>query len=261
MTAKTPTAEDLREEFEQLRAEGMSYREIGERYSLSHERVRQVVGSTTEPEVWADRKRRERAAWRDEIAAWLEEHGPVTRDALAEAWSLSPYQVSRLVNEGLPSHLIMSPERTRERDFDTDDIIKALRRSWKALQAADPTAIGLSHANYEAYRSVSEPSAALVTSRYGWDVIAEIADVPTGGTRRPKESYTSSWSDDDILHAIKEYVEESREAGARPTYVGYEEWQRGRDYAPSGSTVRNRGRQMDPALDRWPQIVAAALAR
>ena len=260
MTAVTRTAEDLREEFEQLRSEGLSYREIGDRYGLSHERVRQVVGSSADPEVWAERKRRERAAWRDEIASWLEEHGPVTRDALAEAWDLSQYQVSRLVNEGLPSHLIMSPERTRERDFDTDDIVRAMRRAWEALKAANPRAIGLSHANYEAYRSTTEPSAALVVSRYGWDVIAEIADVPTGGSRRSKESYVSAWSDEEILHAIKEYVEESRNAGARPTYTGYEVWQRERDDAPSGSTVRNRARQMEPPMSRWPQIVATALA-
>lgn len=264
MTATTetrPSASSFKQEFIQLRAEGYSLREIGDQFDLSYERIRQVLGvdDPSRKPGWEPIEKRGREILRNTITAWLEKHGPVPRDKVLAEFGLTEGQLGTFVTEGIPAHLIIMSARTRSTEFSMDDIIKSIQRVWEVVRASEPHASGLSHARYETYRAQNDPSAPLIVSRYGWETVCDIASVPPGVGHRPKSSYVSSWSDNDILDAVARWISAARDQGKRPTYNGYDEWQRSYSDLPSGSTVRNRMR--DAGMPKWPDIIAAAAER
>lgn len=256
------TTEERKEEFIRLRREGKSLRTIGVIFDLSYERVRQVLGDDdpAREEGWLPEDERERSLLHAEIEAWLREHGPVARDVVKRAFGLSAKDLAWHVRNGLPDHLVLMPGRDVPDEFSQDDIVTAVQRAWDAARDIDPHAVGLSYSLYESLRAPSDPSASLIVSRVGWDATCEVAGVPAGSSNRPKSSYVSAWSDAEILAAVATWVDVAVARGVRATYNRYEEFQReeGNEHLPSGSTVRNRCRMMDPPLMVWPAIVAAA---
>lgn len=262
MTAPAESFTTLKPEFVDLRNKGWSYREIGEKYGLSHERVRQIIGpDATSPRAWHDRKRKTRQARTEEISAWLEAEGPVARNRVMETWDLTTNQINDMVaRREIPAHLILLPERERPDDFSTEDILDALRRAWANYSSSHPDSSGMSHVSYDRVRRTDDPSPALVNTRLGWETACEMAEVPSGPATRPKVTYASAWSDDDLLRHVAEYIEFCKEHKQRATYLGYEDWQRMFGGAhPSGTTIRNRMRQRDEPLMKWHEIVTAAM--
>lgn len=253
----TATAYSHREEMAALRAEGKSYADIGAQYGYSHEHVRNVLGDTKET-PWSEQRAEARATRLAEIQDWLNANGPVLRTDLMQQFGLSDSQLVHMIGQGLESHLILTPPREHDVDFTIERVHQALRWAWSEVQRLDPTATGLSHARYDEVRRADEPSGPLIVSRYGWASICEQAGVPSGQYRRPPGSYTSAWTDAEILGAIREYTDWARVQKKRPSYTGYDRWQRDLPDAPSGSTVRNRMRQV--GYRTWPEIVQAALS-
>ena len=116
-----------------LRSNGLTYREIGERHGYSHERVRQVIGSAVPtPDPLPVRNARR-------VAAHFAERGLTSRDDLKADLSLSDAQLATAIATGLvPTHLILSPRRRREPDYELADILDALRVAWAAVQTPHP---------------------------------------------------------------------------------------------------------------------------
>ena len=255
----TPTAISLKPEFIKKREAGWTLREIGDHYKFTYERVRQVMGDDdpSKRDGWATKRQAERDALVAEVTEWLETNGPTSRDVLLDVFDLDLRQLSTLTKHGVPSHLVLASVWERDHEFTQDDIIKAVRRVWAAVQEFKPSAEGLAVATYEEVRSMNEPSAAWVASRFGWDTICEVAGIPSGGRRRPMSSYTSGWSDPELLAWVKRYVDDAVNRGKRPTYNGYDKWQRELDDAPSGTLVRNRLRQS--GIRTWSETVTTAL--
>lgn len=254
------TANDLFDEFLRMRQAGNTYREIGLRHGLSHERVRQVLSAggadtscSTRPSA-----RELRAGEVARVTEWLQQNGPVTRAQLCAALGITSARLSLLLAEGVPGHLLLVGSRPAKPLFSDDDVVRALRTAWERARSLDPGVDGLSHAMYEILRCPTDPSAPMMVSRYGWEKACRIADIPHGAAWRAKDSYHSRWTDDDILTVLRRYLDHCRVASMRPTYLGYERWQQANEDAPSGTLVRNRCRQM--GYRTWVDTVQALYA-
>lgn len=257
MSTITEGAATLREEFAKLRHAGYSYRDIGRKFGLSHERVRQVLVAEGDASEWARTPAREqRQAEITEITEWLEANGPVARNQVIEQFGLTSSRLTTLISEGLPSHLILMAPRPTTPQFTDAEVVDALKRAWVEVKRLNPDASGLSHAMYERVRRLDDPSSPMMVSRYGWENVCHRAGVPHGEAWRKKDSYVSRWSDEDIVNVVRQYVVSARDEGERPSYLGYERWQQERAEAPSGTLVRNRMR--DLGCRTWPDVIAYA---
>jgi Sigma-70, region 4 len=258
-TTGVTSAADLADEFLAMRKAGHTYQEIGDRYGVSYERVRQVLVADGRADAFTrTAARRERVDEIAEITTWLHANGPVARNRVLERFELTTQQLNGLVAEGVPGYLILTARRSVPPTFSPDDIRDALQRAWTELQAVNPTATGLSHVMYERVRRATDPSAALLVGRYGWENACRKYGIPSGETWREKSSYTSRWSDEDILAAVRDYVNYAMTLREKPSYLGYDRWQQEDKNIPSGTLVRNRMRVL--GLRTWPDVVETALA-
>jgi hypothetical protein len=257
--AEPSTADRWKAEWIDARRSGESYRSIGQRYGVSHERVRQVVAE--EPGTSMNIFAKQRTERIEEIRAWLVEHGPVTRSALLEHFGLKGRQLAYLVRdvEDFPMHLVILSARPTDALFSDDDVYAALRRVWAAVQHERPEVQGLSHALYNAYRNPDEPSPARIIGReQTWELACDHAGIPPGSTYRTKASYGSVWSADDLWDALVRYLDASETDGIRPSYARYDAWQKTQPDCPSGTTMRLKLRALGYAT--WPGIIEAAVA-
>ena len=246
------------EAFKRERAKGRTYQDIADEFSYSHETVRRIVGDTAETS-WAQQRREARARHVAEMTEWLEKYGPVTRDMVREHWGLSDDQLSRLIADGVPGHLIMIASRDTSLIYSREHIVDAVQRAWAVEQRVNTDAEGLAYTKYEENRSDSDPTAPLIVSRYGWADICKEAGVPHGTRPSYLAGFTSRWSDDDLLDHVAAFVDECKAEKVKPGASAYAAWSDNRDDIPSLSTVRNRMRQQ--ALESWPEVVLAAVNR
>ena len=138
----------------------------------------------------------------------------------------------------------VSASRTR---YQREDYLQALRGAW-ALVSDD--AEGLTEQSYSelvAAGTLEGPSAVRVIQVFTtWSGALAAAGVPALGATR---GYQSSWTDDELLALMGEYLRDPRTTGS---YAGWAEWKRvARPDAPSAQTLRNR-------LGSWSQAKAAA---
>jgi len=100
---------------------------------------------------------------------------------------------------------------------------------------------GLSYTRYGELKRAGQPSEAQIITRFGtWVGACELAGIPCGGTRRPKDSYHSKWTNDDLFRIVCRYLRHADAQGVKATYRGYEEYQRTQADAPSGTMLRHR---------------------
>lgn len=242
-----------------MRRAGHSYRAIGTKFGMSHEKARKILltsGADLPSNVHTYR-RAERDKEVQALTEWLTEHGPATREQITETFGYSGKEINLLVQDGAPGHLILATGRAGASVPD-ETVMGSIQRAWETLQRVAPEARGLSHTAYDRVRDPAHDlSAARITTRYGWVNACNCAGVPSGGRLRSVGGYKHQFSADQIMSAVREYAEECRATEKRPTYLGYDQWQRSRAGAPSGSLVRMRGHEM--GYEAWPEIVLAAL--
>jgi hypothetical protein len=245
-----------------MRQAGHSYRAIGEKFGFSHEMVRQTIGADTATRV--NIYAQKRAERRAELRAWLEANGPVARSVFFDHFGINGRQFIYFTREDetFPTHLVLLDSRPTDaaQSFSDEDVFDAMRQAWADVQAHKPLARGLSHVLYERHREPDQPSSARIIGRYDtWSRACQLAEIPSGDAYRPTASYSTAWTTDALLDAVTRYLADCAAAERKPTYTGYDQYQREHDDLPSGTTVRLRLKAEGFAT--WPAIVAAAKAR
>jgi Sigma-70, region 4 len=254
VTSPPTGAAALVDVFTTERDDGLTFREIGERHGLSHERVRQVLVDGGVPQHnrnWVAEHRKQELA--DEITAWLNEQGPTVSDTVREHFGLSVGQLSELFHRGIPRHLVLASGGRTGSSFSNEDLVKAVRTSWTRYKKEHPGAKGFSVGAYDAARIDGDPSPALITARIPWKIICATAGVPCSAGRG---NYQRLWSDDDLISWVGKYSEAAAADGTRVTFYGYDAWRRSQEGAPSGALLRTRLRRAGYAT--WGSMVATA---
>lgn len=230
------TAEDRDREMARLRSEGVGLAEIGERFHVTRERVRQILlksgGPTAEDARQARVVKREVESQRlkDRVRNALERHGACTPDELSRHLSMSTDEIRRYWPPEMKAYMI-SPKSQEPTWADAE-----IRQ---ALQLASTFDFPLRSTAYDelvARGEVRGPSAVRIIQRFGtWR--AACADAGVEGAKPPRSDYQSKWTDEDLLAFVRRYLESGQGSGS---FHGYDKWQRDDDSAPSGGTLRGR---------------------
>lgn len=228
------------------RAAGETLEEIGKRYGLSRERVRQIietVGGPTGSEVKDLRAKRQAKQVAEDAARLrklMHQNPGRTRAELAELSGIPANRIGELLGED--ARFLVTVKGSRER-FSDEDIFRALRDAAALLDKP------LSNVRYATVAAeVGGPSVPRIMQRFGtWLNACEAAGVRAGGQGRG--NYIRRWTKPEILASVAEYLQSE---DCEASYAGYDRWSRTAPDAPSGTTVRNN-------LGRWADVKRAAL--
>lgn len=213
------------DEVRALRERGVSWRDIGDKFDVSGQRVQQIFG-----EEFSDitTHRTSRHELEPEIVQYLEDYGPLPKKKIFDKFTVSESQLARM---DLPRNLILS-SRQGGSHFSDDDISRAVRAC--AKQCGEPLT---SAAYLEWHRNnKDQPSLAALHLRRTWTETCQMAGVTPGVTRR--KHYGKKYSKESALQCLAIFEDEMRKQGLRPTYARYEEFQRSNEGWPSGTTLR-----------------------
>lgn len=240
------------------REAGESLRNIAAEYGVSTQYVSMVTNhQQRRPWPTADeRPKPELDALVEQINAWLRERTTTTTDEVKQEFDLTSHQWNQIWKRLDNSKFVGKLKFTsRVEKYDDGSCKAALREVFEANGKRPLTGVV-----YERLRDRDRhPSVPTIHNRFGsWSAACGAAEVPFGGSRRDVVGHAptrgwSSWSDDEILGWIRAY-RESLESTERPSYNGYDNWQRTQQNAPSGSLVRVRLKH----LGNWGDILAAA---
>lgn len=232
-----------------LRNSGKSLGEIGEKFGITRERVRQILLKTDAPSF------QEVKALRDSIRAdKLQEtkalaikavaiHPNKTIDEIAEELQVSPIELRRIMTPQ-EINLFARQLRSSSQKWSDQEIIQILR---EAATLEFPLTV-------KAYSKLLEdgflkgPSAARISQRFrSWQSACDLAEVEAGTRTRPLD--LSRWTDDDLYAAVIHYLKLPESTGAA---TDYDSWASGQNDVPSMGTLRNR-------LGAWNQIRNTAI--
>jgi transposase len=217
----------------------MSMAEVGEKFGISRERVRQVlkengvesrsIGSyhTIKYNDWA-------VTNGDAVNAKFDELRSINRvveamPEFSESWIrkfLSPRK-----NETIHSakfHRFWTNER----------IVGVLRKAASHDHRLTVKMYNDWRESGVTYDGRTPPTYTLIIWRFGsWRKGIETAGLLS--TRTTKRVYRRSWSSEDVLNSVRSYVKQSLDNESRPTFAGYEAWAKAsRGEHPSGSYLR-----------------------
>lgn len=232
-----------------LRTIGKSLGEIGEKFGITRERVRQILLKTDAPSfqevkalresIRADKSQETRASAIEAAAA----NPNKTIDEIAEKLQVSPIELRRIMT---PQEITLfaRPLRSSAQKWSDQEIIQILR---EAATLEFPLTV-------KAYSKLLEdgflkgPSAARISQRFrSWQTACDLAEVEAGTRTRPLD--LSRWTDDDLYVAVIHYLKLPESTGAA---TDYDSWASGQDDVPSVGTLRNR-------LGAWNQIRNTAI--
>jgi len=141
---------------------------------------------------------------------------------------------------------------TKYRDL---DVIEALQEVYTRVGGAGSR--GLTYNRYGDLKRVGQPCEAQIVNRVGsWADACELAGIPCGGKRRPKDSYSSKWTDDDLMRIVRRFLHHAEARGVKPTYGRYETYRRTQADSPSGTMLRHRMASL--GLTSWAATLAGS---
>lgn len=218
---------------------GLSMSEVGRRFGISRERVRQILqkqGVQSRSIGGQNSKKYEN---------WVAEHGDEINKSFDELRSINKVVAAHPEMSAGWIRRLLTPRRKETihssgvpRYWTNERIISVLR-----------SAAGHDHKltvpMYNKWRESgvkvegrTPPTFTLVVWRFGsWRNGVESAGLLS--TRKTKRRYTRTWTSEDVLNSVRTYATEALESEKRPTFSGYEKWAResgGRH--PSGSYLR-----------------------
>ena len=240
----------------QLRREEWTLQQIAERFSLSRERVRQLLkdwGGPSANEVAELRKARttqeqiERlapveTAIRKQIAV----SGAMSVEEVAAHTGFEVEKVLRAWPEDLRIYQLRpSPPSESNRRWSDKDVMDA-------LHVAAIYSFPLGAADYDELVGIGEvsgPTSSRIIQRYGaWVAACEAAGIEPRRTVR--NGYDSKWTDDDLLAFARAYFQDPGFTGSSHRY---DEWRKQHSPdAPSFGTLRNR-------IGSWVEVRRQAL--
>jgi DNA-binding transcriptional ArsR family regulator len=169
---------------------------------------------------------------REAVLEYVRKNPGLSVDDLSLRLDLSKSSVSRYLR-GTPEHrLVVSRKVSPTQKFTDAQMADALRDAFRQL---DDRSKGLSRKRYKELMAGQDvPAAATFIRRYGtWSEACRLAGVTAAKARR--ENYQQDWSNDQIVDAIIEFIDET----GLTAYHAYAEWAREHD-KPSGPLLVQR---------------------
>jgi predicted transcriptional regulator len=207
------------------RQEGHTLQTIADSLGLTREMIRQIIAANEGPTASTVRRNRE-AKKRLEAASVLKKLGTVDVGKIADFIGENPARARELL--GKQAKKLPAGRRNFEQIFSDQDLLEILQHA--ASQVAGP----LSVAKYRKLKI--QPTVAIYLTRFGtWNNACELAGVEHGVAMR--KNYKRAHSEEDMLAYVASYLADPRTNGSA---IGYEEWQRKVEGAPSLSLIRQR---------------------
>lgn len=243
VTRSWTTIQDRDRQVQEMRLSGAVLDEVGQAFGLTRERVRQIVAkmggvdradvATARNAEREERRRRVRKRVFSVVATGLAR----STAEVAIMADCDEDTIRRVGGRELSAYLGVK-KRGRVR-WSQEDVTAALR-------AAETYEWPLSRNAYQQLIDKGEvqgPSAARIEQLYGWAAACDLAGVER--TQRPGRAYQSTWTDDDLWHFARNYIEHR---GPTATFHGYDVWRTEHaPGAPSSGVLRGR-------LGRWNDI-------
>ena len=235
-----------------MRMKGKTLEEIGIRYDLTRERVRQIVSKFSSeidfPNV-ADIRRKKKEENLMSIAIEISANWNSFRNydfaKLASEYNLSIPVVRQIVTKVQHAYLSANEESHIEKQWTAEDCIKVLK---EAATFAFPLTV-LEYRRLIESNSIIGPTLPIFCSRFGsWAEACSAAGVETGVAQR---EYDSAWSDSDLVRIVRQFLWESRDVSW--SIQNYDKWREIHEsQMPSIGSLRNR-------LGTWSEIRVLAL--
>lgn len=226
-----------------LRLFGWTLEQVGERFDVTRERIRQIEARALRKADSKDRfallvkKRKQilqeslRTKQRDLIYQIIEDHGPLSEEEIQEKLGSERLNFGDLFSKAERARFLPKQRPAAYELWTDEEILNVLR---DAATMAFPLTV-IDYADLIESNFLDGPSIPTITNRFrSWGIACEKAGVETGKTNRTLGS-GQKFNEKDLLDAICQYLREGR----KNTYNDYEDWAREHD-APGGQTLRNR---------------------
>jgi len=238
-------------EMADLRLSGKSLEEIGEKFGVTRERVRQIlakIGGPTRQDVKALRdsiKSDNLEQIREKALEMVRSGKALALSDVSEKLEISPVELSRILTKQ-ELNLFAKNLKSGTPKWSDEEIVRVLQ---EAATLEFPLTVS-------AYTKLLEdgylkgPSAARISQRFrSWQSACDLAGVEAGRRTRPLD--ISRWTNEDLYEAVILYLKLPQSTGAAHDY---DAWASGQDDVPSLGTLRNR-------LGPWNQVRNEAIER
>ena len=241
-------SDERAERMSRMRAQGASLQEIADVFSLTRERVRQIIrdaGGPSREEASAARRARaedEQRALREAALRVARDHPGSTVEGVAERLGVTTGDVRAALGDDARRVLVSTHRPPIQ--FSDDEILGHLVRA--AALAGSPLTVRMYDDVRVEFGGASSP---LVLQRFGsWRQACTRAGVTPGQPLR--SSYQRRWTRSEMVAHVAAYLTSD---GSRGSFADYEAWARSTKDAPSGQTIRTQ-------LGSWSQAKTEALA-
>lgn len=236
-----------------LAREGLRLNEISKMFSISGERVRQILKQDFDFNARQNNlklkslKDTNEAQLKDGIASWVKSHPGCTYVEIAAEFNIEKSSVARLVPPTCARLILLQEMNPRKSEnyatYTHDDILGALRQAFTLRNPSNSmysssTVRPLTGPSYNRYRingEVHGPSIPRILQIFGsWRSACERAGVPSEEPVRI--DYERRWTDDDLIDQVAAFLLAS-DSGS---HTSFDDWCRPDSSRASSGTVRNQ---------------------